>query len=66
MNERQKKVYDMLMRDGYGTHHDGIGQAYFHGLENPGQPPGVRAGAKSSIAYAAWKAGHDTWKKKST
>jgi hypothetical protein len=66
MNERQKNVYNKLMKEGYGTHHDGIGQAYYHGLEQPDAVPGVRAGEKSSIAYAAWKAGRDTAKKKST
>lgn len=65
MNAMQKKVYDLCCARPPQQRGNGIGQAYFRGLEFPDDPPGVRAGEKSSMAYAAWRAGRDAAKKKS-
>lgn len=60
MTPAQKQVYDQCMKQPPSSRFNGIGSAYFQGLEHPDQPAGAKGGDRGSLAYAAWKAGRDT------
>ena len=45
MTPEQQKVYDQCMRKVPTSRLNGIGSAYYYGLEHPDRPPGARGGA---------------------